>query len=158
MQHHLPRLLALAVALTLAVAACGDGRSGSSLSIASYCDPMQDQILALAGADAVSSHIDLFINEEENPTLHCIWVDDAAGVRVQVDYFSEPTDLVLGASEGRRDLPGLDVPNGDVGGAYSMRAPNGWVIAFSYEVDLQFVDDPAALLAIANAALDLVGS
>lgn len=158
MQHDLHRLLALAVALTLAVPGCGDSGSGGSLSIGSYCDPMQDQILALTGADAVSNHVDLFVSEEENPTLHCIWVDDAAGVRVQVDYFPEPTDLLIGASEGRRDLPGLDVPNGDIGGAYSMRAPNGWVIAFSYDVDSQLVKDPDALLAIANAALELVGS
>ena len=158
MQHHVHRLLGLAVALTLAMAACGDSGPGDSLSTRNYCDPMQDQILALAGPDAVATHIDLFVSEEENPTLHCIWVDEAAGVRVQVDYYSEPTELLIGASEGRHDLPGLDVPNGDIGGGYNMRAPNGWAIAFSYEVDSQFVDDPDALLAIANAALELVGS
>ena len=158
MQHNVHRLLGPAVALTLAVAACGDSGSGDGLSIANYCDPIQDQILAIAGADAVADHIDFFVNEDENPSLHCIWVDEAAGVRVQVDYYSEPTALLIGASEGRRDLPGLDVPNGDIGGGYNMRAPNGWAIAFSYEVDSQFVDDPDALLRIANAALELVGS
>ena len=158
MQHNVCRLLGLAVALTLAVAACGDSGSGGSLSIGNYCDPLQDQMLALAGADAVADHIDFFVNEEENPSLHCIWVDEAAGVKVQVDYYSEPTALLIGASEGRRDLPGLDVPNGDIGGGYNMRAPNGWAIAFSYEVDSQVVDDPDALLRIANAALELVGS
>ena len=158
MQRNVRRLFGLAVVTTLAVAACGDGGSGGSLSIGDYCDPMQDQMLALAGADAGADHIDFFVNEEENPSLHCIWVDEAAGARVQVDYYSEPTELLIGASEGRRDLPGLDFPNGDVGGGYNMRAPNGWVIAFSYEVDSQFVDDADALLTIAEAALELVGS
>ena len=158
MRHDVHRLLGLAVALTMAMAACGGSGSGGGLSTGNHCDPIQDQILAIAGADVVANHIDLFVSEEENPSLHCIWVDEAAGVRVQVDYYSEPTELLIGASEGRRDLPGLDVPNGDIGGGYNMRAPNGWAIAFSYEVDSEVVDDPDALLSIANAALELVGS
>jgi hypothetical protein len=157
MQHNVHRLLGLTVALTLASTACGDGGSGGGLSTRNYCEPMQDQILALAGADAVADHSDQFVSEEESPTLACIWIDEAEGVRVQVTYYPEPTELLIGASEGKSDLPGLDVPNGDVGGGYSMRAPNGWVIAFSYDIDSQFVDEPDALLAIANAALELVG-
>jgi len=158
MKDILRRLLGLVVALTVAAAGCGDGGSDDGLSVARYCDPMQDQVFTLAGDGLVAGHIDSFVDEEENPSLHCIWADEEEGVRVQVNYYSEPTPLLIAASEGRSDLPGLDVPNGDIGGGYNMRAPNGWSIAFSYEIDSQAVDDPDALLSIAHAALELVDS
>lgn len=169
MWHQMPRPAALAVAVVLLVAACGDSGSATTtvaakgdggaevgMTTARLCDPIEDLVMALTGTGAATEHNTVYANSAE-PILVCSWLDDDTDWEIGVGYNGAPGDFMVELTEGKNDLATVDAPNTYSKSRLDARAPNGWSITVhNYGADAP--DDPAALASIANAALDLIGS
>lgn len=133
----------------------GDGDVAAGMTIAGLCDPLEDQVVALMGAEVLVAHSDFYVDQDQ--LIACSWLDADSDWELGVGYNGSPDDLMIGFSEGKQDLAEIDAPNAYGTGRLDLRAVNGWTITITnYGADS--VDAGAELVPLANAALDLAGS
>lgn len=130
------------------------GTEPAGLTIEALCDPLDGVVLDWIGGDIERQHVDLFATDDP-ASLTCEWQGAPEYREIRVTYHASPSVWDATAASGGAPLDAVEADSVYDGEILSVRADNGWtvdVIAFEGDPP-DYVDDPAVVAPIANAAL-----
>jgi len=126
------------------------------LTISRLCDPIAPLVSVVVGDSATTVHNDFYADRADR-ILDCGWESVQSDRTLRVGFNGAPGDFMINVSDGKQDLLEVDAPNAYASSRTDVLAPNGWTITIQ-NLGADAVDERAAIVAIANAALAAISS